>query len=271
MSATISRSPCLRKRPNNITVLGEWTCFKRRGDLLVLLADVARINDKGLLKDYFSFSLNAFITLWSRVGYQLSNSEEDLIKNTLIAKDQMILLPFNDAAEFTSQHLIKQAKLLLRVFNPILKENSIPTTDTITLEPQSDSDGSREPSDDDCNACEKLPDVDGKSAKQRSSKRGERALNELECAGGSEDSSKKRKTGNSGERKTELFVSLNLIQPRSFNACHPPPPLSLSALIPSVPQYPNFCASIKDSRLKLLKILPKLKIYLIKCIKLVFE
>ncbi|XP_078365973.1 uncharacterized protein LOC144650179 isoform X2 [Oculina patagonica] len=197
MSATISRSPCLRKRPNSAPLLGEWTCFKRRGELLVLLADVARINDKDLLKDYFSFSMNAFITLWSRVGYQLSLSEEDLIKNTSIAKDQMILLPFNDAAEFISQHLIKQTKLLLRVFNPILKGNSIPITDTITIEPQSDSDCSREPSDDDCiDACEKSPEVDGKGAKQRSSKRGERALNELDCASGSEESNKKRKIGN---------------------------------------------------------------------------
>ena len=208
MSATISRSPFLRKRPNCAPLLGEWTCFKRRGELLVLLADVAHVNDKSLLKDYFSFSLNAFITLWSQVGYQLSNSEEDLIKNTSIARERMMLLPFNDAAEFITQHLTRQARLLLRVFNPIFKENSKPTTDTITVEPQSDNDGSRETSDDDCNGCEKSPEVDSNGVKQRSSKRGERALNELDCAGGSEDSSKKRKVGNPGEisrRKLKFF------------------------------------------------------------------
>ena len=167
---------------------------------MVLLADVVRINDKGLLKDYFSFSMNAFVTLWSQVGYQLSNSEEDLIKNTAIAKDLMMLLPFNDAVDFITQHLMKQAKLLLRTFNPVLRENGIPITDTVTIEPQSDGDGTREPSDDDYNACEKSPEpADGKSAKQWTSKRGERALNEVDCAGGSEDSSKKRKIGNPGE------------------------------------------------------------------------
>lgn len=198
MSASISRSPFLRKRTtNNSPLLGEWTCFKRGGDLLVVLGDVARINEKELLKDYFSFSMNAFITLWSQVGYLISHSEEELIlnaKDLKIAKELTRLLPFHDATEFIAQHLKGPARLLLHIFNPILKENGIPTSETITIEPPSDEDEV-----DLSDGCEKSPEMDGKSGKQRSSKRGERALNELDCAGGNDDSIKKRKIVNLGE------------------------------------------------------------------------
>lgn len=202
MSGTISRSPFLRKRPNHTApLLGEWTCFKRRGELLVLLGDVVRVEDKGLLKGYYSFPMNAFITLWSQVGYQLSISEEEFIKNNTIAKELMKLVPFNDAAQFIAQYLMKPVQVLLRTFNPVLIDNGNPSTDTITIEPHADDDGSAEPVGDDCKTCEKSPEVNDKSAKLRSLKRGERAVVELlDCAGGSEDSRKKRKaSGNPGE------------------------------------------------------------------------
>lgn len=200
MSGTISRSPNLRKRPNHTPLLGEWTCFKRRGELLVLLADVARINDKGLLKDYYSFPMNAFVTLWSQVGYQLSNSEGELIQNATIAKDLVMLVPFNDAAQFIAQYLMSPAQVLLRTFNPVIKDQGNPIIEAITIEPHADDDGSGEPVEDDCKTCEKSLEANNKSAKQRSSKRGERAVIELiDCAGGSEDSRKKRKTGNPGD------------------------------------------------------------------------
>lgn len=200
-----SASPVLRKRPRNSPVLGEWTCFTRRGELLVLLGDVAGINDKSLLKDYISFSINAFVTLWSQVGYQLSHSEEGLIKSATIAKELMVLLPFNDAVEFVSQHLMRPAKLFLRTFNPILKGTNTPTTETIEIEPQSDDEGaSEEHTEGDCNAmaCEEISstDVEGNtcSEEKRSSKRRSREVNGSDCGGGNEDSTKKRKTGNSG-------------------------------------------------------------------------
>lgn len=202
MSGTISKSPFLRKRPNHTTpLLGEWTCFKRRGELLVLLADVVRIEDKGLLKDQYSFPMNAFITLWNQVGYGLSASEEEPIKNAAIANELMKLVPFNDAAQFIAQYLMRPVQVLLRTFNPVLTENSNPSTNTITIEPHADDDGSAEPVGDDCKTCEKSPEINNKSAKLRSSKRGERAVVELlDCAGGSEDNRKKRKaSGNPGE------------------------------------------------------------------------
>ena len=203
MSGTILRSPSLRKRPNHTTpLLGKWTCFKRRGELLVLLADVVPVEDRGLLKDYHSFPMNAFITLWSQVGYQLSTSEQEFIKNASIAKELMKLVPVNDAAEFIAQYLMRPAQVVLRTFNPVfIVDNDNPSTDTITIEPCGDDDGSGGPVEDNCNACEKSPEANNnKSAKQRSSKRGERAVVELlDCAGGSEDSRKKRKIGNLGE------------------------------------------------------------------------
>ena len=203
MSGTISRSSLLRKRPNHTTsMLGEWTCFKRRGELLVLLADVVHIEDKGLLKDYYSFPMNAFITLWSQVGYQLSISEAEFIKNATIAKELMKLVPFNDAAQFIAQYLMRPAQVLLRSFNPVLIiDNDNPSTDTITIEPHADDDGSAGPAEDDCKTCEKSPEaIINKTAKQRNSKRGDRVVVELlDCAGGSEDSRKKRKIGNPGE------------------------------------------------------------------------
>ena len=202
MSGTISRSPFLRKRPNHTTpLLGEWTCFKRRGELLVLLADVVRIEDKGLLKDYYSFPMNAFITLWSEVGYQLSTSEEEFIKNATIAKELMKLVPFNDAVQFIAEYLMRPVQVVLRTFNPVLRDHDNPSTETITIEPNADDDGSAEPVGDDCKTCEKSPEVNNKTAKLRSSKRGERAVVELlDCGGASEDSRKKRKASeNPGE------------------------------------------------------------------------
>ena len=202
MSGTISRSPFLRKRPNHTTpLLGEWTCFKRRGELLVLLADVVRIEDKGLLKDYYSFPMNAFITLWSEVGYQLSTSEEEFIKNATIAKELMKLVPFNDAVQFIAEYLMRPVQVVLRTFNPVLRDHDNPNTETITIEPNADDDGSAEPVGDDCKTCEKSPEVNNKTAKLRSSKRGERAVVELlDCGGASEDSRKKRKASeNPGE------------------------------------------------------------------------
>ena len=73
---------------------------------MVLLADVVPVEDRGLLKDYHSFPMNAFITLWSQVGYQLSTSEQEFIKNASIAKELMKLVPVNDAAEFIAQYLM---------------------------------------------------------------------------------------------------------------------------------------------------------------------
>lgn len=178
---------------------------------MVLLGDVVRVEDKGLLKGYYSFPMNAFITLWSQVGYQLSISEEEFIKNNTIAKELMKLVPFNDAAQFIAQYLMKPVQVLLRTFNPVLIDNGNPSTDTITIEPHADDDGSAEPVGDDCKTCEKSPEVNDKSAKLRSLKRGERAVVELlDCAGGSEDSRKKRKaSGNPGDccpHTDEIFL-----------------------------------------------------------------
>ena len=97
---------------------------------------------------------------------------------------------------------MRPAQVVLRTFNPVfIVDNDNPSTDTITIEPCGDDDGSGGPVEDDCNACEKSPEANNnKSAKQRSSKRGERAVVELlDCAGGSEESRKKRKIGNLGE------------------------------------------------------------------------
>ena len=210
MSGTISRSPFLRKRPNHTTpLLGEWTSFKRRGELLVLLADVVRIEDKGLLKDCYSFPMNAFITLWSQVGYQLSTSEEEFIKNATIAKELMKLVPFNDAVQFIAEYLMRPVQVLLHTFNPVVRDHDNPSTETITIEPNADDDGSLEPVGDDCKTCEKSPEVNNKTAKLRSSKRGERAVVELiDCAGVSEDSRKKRKANeNPGEPLSLMHFS----------------------------------------------------------------
>jgi len=191
MSATISRSPFLRKRPINCPVLGEWTCFKRREDLMVLLADVARVNDSSLLKDYFSFSMNAFITLWSQVGYLLSSSEEDLIQNA--TKEHMRLLPYDDALEFITQHLMRPGKLLLSIFDPKFQGSRKPTTETITIEPLTDDGGVK--LDDSNDSCERSPEVgmDHRTRLRAGSKRG--AL--LNDSPGRDEERKKRKNGNS--------------------------------------------------------------------------
>ena len=194
MSASISRSPFLRKRPINCPVLGEWTCFKRREDHMVLLADVARINDETLLKDYFSFSMNAFIALWSQVGYLLSNSEEELIQNA--TKEHMRLLPYDDAIEFITQHLTRPGKLLLSIFDPKLQGRSKPTTETITVEPFPGEEGGGG-TDESSDFSENSPEaIDSRRRLRAGSKREEASHN---GSPGSDDNRKKRKIGNSGE------------------------------------------------------------------------
>ncbi|XP_068734163.1 uncharacterized protein [Montipora capricornis] len=140
MSTPICRSPFVRKRPVICPVLGEWTCFKRREDLMVVLADVARIQDTSLLKDSFSFSLNAFLALWNRVGYFLSSSEEDFVENASNCREHMRLLPYDDAVEFISQLLTREGKLILKIFNPVYSDSNTPTVETVAVEPLADDD-----------------------------------------------------------------------------------------------------------------------------------
>lgn len=140
MSTPICRSPFVRKRPVICPVLGEWTCFKRREDLMVVLADVARIQDTSLLKDSFSFSLNAFLALWNRVGYFLSSSEEGFVENASNCREHMRLLPYDDAVEFISQLLTREGKLILKIFNPVYSDSTTPTVETVVVEPLADDD-----------------------------------------------------------------------------------------------------------------------------------
>lgn len=191
MSASISKSPLIQKRAINCPVLGEWTCFKRREGLLVLLADVARINDNSPLKDYSCISLNPFMTLWGQVGYMLSASEEDLIETaTSMAKEYMRLLPYDDALEFITQHLARPGKLLLKIFDPKIQGRCKPTTQTIILEPLEDEDGEENG--------EKSPGeaIDRKTRLRVAAKRGESPLN---ASSGFDESAKKRKMSNSGK------------------------------------------------------------------------
>lgn len=169
---------------------------------MVLLADVARINDTSLLKDYFSFSMNAFIALWSQVGYLLSSSEVDLIQNPT-TKDHMRLLPYDDALEFITQHLIRPGRLVLNVFDPKIQGSAKPTTETLNVEPLMDDDAAKvEPSDDSSDCSERSPGEVCMSAKRRlraGSKRGEALQNDPP-----DENQKKRKTGNSGEKNISL-------------------------------------------------------------------
>jgi len=189
---------------------------------MVLLADVARVNDSSLLKDYFSFSMNAFITLWSQVGYLLSSSEEDLIQNA--TKEHMRLLPYDDALEFITQHLMRPGKVLLSIFDPKFQSNRKPTTETITIEPLTDDGGVK--LDDSNDSCERSPEVgmDHRTRLRAGSKRG--AL--LNDSPGRDEERKKRKNGNSGKKIfLQILAPLNPtpFPPRQKLLCfehHPP-------------------------------------------------
>lgn len=166
---------------------------------MVLLADVARIQDTGLMRESIGFSMNAFIRLWNRVGYLLSSSEEDLIQNA--TEENMHLLPYDDALEFITQHLTRPGKLLLKIFNRPFKGNRKPTTETVLIEPLTDNDGPKlEASDDSSDCSERSPEVgmDRKAGLRAGSKRGEASLND---STESDENRKKSKTGNSGQKK----------------------------------------------------------------------
>ena len=158
---------------------------------MVLLADVARINDNSPLKDYTCISLNPFMTLWGQVGYMLSTSEKDLIETaTSVAKEYMRLLPYDDALEFITQHLARPGKLLLKIFDPKIPGHCKPTTQTIILEPLEDEDGVENG--------EKSPGeaIDRKTRLRVAAKRGESPLND---SSGFDESTKKRKMSHSGK------------------------------------------------------------------------
>ena len=167
---------------------------------MVLLADVARIQDTGLVRESFGFSMNAFVRLWNSVGYLLSSSEEGLIQNA--TEENMHLLPYDDALEFITQHLTRPGKLLLKIFNPQYKGSTKPTTETVLLEPLTENDGPKLESSDDSSDCsERSPEVrsDEKARLRAGSKRAaEASLNDSTESDGNR---KKSKTDNSGEKQ----------------------------------------------------------------------
>ncbi|KAK2566021.1 hypothetical protein P5673_010344 [Acropora cervicornis] len=202
MSASIASSPFLRKRSSHCPVIGEWTCYRRRDDLMVLLADIASIKDTNPLKDCFSSSLNAFLTLWNQVGYLLSSSEEDLAPKASYCKEHMRLLPYDDAVEFIARHLTREGKLFLKIFNPLSSNNSKATVQTVVVDPLTDEDGcnveeSSEEVNSDASGKSSTNDVDTKTTalrERRASKRGGSSLFDLEV---DEGNPKKRKVVNS--------------------------------------------------------------------------
>lgn len=179
---------------------------------MVLLADIASIKDTSLVKDCFSFSLNAFLTLWNQVGYLLSSSEEDLAPKASYSKEHMRLLPYDDAVEFVARHLTREGKLFLQIFNPLSSNNSKATVQTVVVEPLTDDDGcnveeSSEEVNCDASVKSSTNGVDTKTTalrERRASKRGGSSLFEPEA---DEGSPKKRKVVNSGQYYT--FVSIN--------------------------------------------------------------
>ena len=178
---------------------------------MVLLADIASIKDTNPLKDCFSPSLNAFLTLWNQVGYLLSSSEEDLAPKASYCKEHMRLLPYDDAVEFIARHLTREGKLFLKIFNPLSSNSSKATVQTVVVDPLTDEDGcnveeSSEEFNSDASGKSSTNDVDTKTTalrERRASKRGGSSLFELEV---DEGNPKKRKIVNSGKCFTNYFT-----------------------------------------------------------------
>lgn len=86
---------------------GKWTCFTRTNDLVVLLPNVTSPKTMDFLSEEFALSVPAFQSLWSRLGYGLTHSEDRYVDNLGIppSRQHRLLVPLHDAEDFVKSHL----------------------------------------------------------------------------------------------------------------------------------------------------------------------